>query len=216
MLARLLGQNRSDDLSLSQLRYWMLREIEPTIATHVCLAYEVHGKIEVGRLQASLVDVIENHTVLKTGFVGVEAQPQPVLAQEAWVVVPVVDLEGLPERAQEAELHRLAGRDAREPFNLAAAPLLRVTVIKRAPERSVLIFTLHQMIGDRESLAILARQVAAAYGARLQGMVSTLPTLVDKNAFGGFAVGQKQWLSTPAGQRAQQYWEQQLQQVPVL
>src|SRR6478752_3975760 len=170
--------------------------------------------MDSARLRQALADVISWQPLLRARQLPDE-RLEITQEQEMAAFNSFVDLEGLPEGAQEAELYRLAGRDAREPFNLAAAPLLRVTVIKRGAQRSVLIFTLHQMIGDRESLALLARQVAAAYAIRLQGL-SPGPTPLDKNAFAGFAAGQKQWLSTPAGQRAQQYWEQQLQQVPVL
>lgn len=56
LLVKLLKQEAAagaESLSVAQRRYWVLRQMEPTVPTHVVAAVEVAGDLDVGLLQAS-------------------------------------------------------------------------------------------------------------------------------------------------------------------
>ena len=55
----------------------------------------------------------------------------------------------------------LLQREATTPFDLAAAPPLRVTIAPFSPERTALLISLHHIAGDGWSLNVLARELDA-------------------------------------------------------
>jgi len=101
---------------------------------------------------------------------------------------------------------------AREPFELARAPLWRAVWVTLAAEEQVLILTFHHSIVDEWSLRLLGRELELLYAADGEAGAAGLPELSVQYA--DFAVWQRRHLG--ADLRAQQgaYWREQLQALP--
>ncbi|HEY3478687.1 MAG TPA: condensation domain-containing protein, partial [Streptomyces sp.] len=128
------------------------------------------------------------------------------MAPAASVPLPLVDLSALPAGPREAEALRLAGAEARAPFDLEHGPVLRARLLRLAAEEHLLALTVHHIAADGWSLGVLLREVAALYAG------SPLPPLPVQYA--DFAVWQRRWLAGAALERETAWWRGELAGAP--
>jgi hypothetical protein len=96
--------------------------------------------------------------------------------------------------AHSTAIHELAARDAQTPFDLARGPLFRASLARFAEEEHALVFTLHHIVSDAWSLAILQFEIATHYKAFAAGRSADLPSLPVQ--YTDFATWQREWLGT--------------------
>src|SRR5262249_29212145 len=146
-------------LSFAQERLWFLDQIEPESPFYnIAGAVRWTGPLAVPALAASLSAVLARHEALHTTFPAQDGAPIALLHPPSLHPLPEVDLTTLPD--PEPELHRLARSEAAQPFDLARGPLLRTTLLRLGPAHHALLLTLHHIVGDGWSMAILLREVS--------------------------------------------------------
>ena len=64
---------------------------------------------------------------------------------------------------RDAELDGRMRAEASKPFDLTRGPVLRAVLFRLAPDRHVLLVTLHHIACDGWSLGVMVREVAALY-----------------------------------------------------
>ncbi|MEU7730625.1 amino acid adenylation domain-containing protein, partial [Streptomyces sp. NPDC040724] len=152
-------------LSYAQRRLKFLDALEPMPTYHHPVVLRIGGPLDVPALTAALRDVVARHESLRTLFVadpGGEAA-QVVLDADGLVLdVPVRDV--APEEVS-AAVRRETGRR----FDLSAEPPVRASLLRCGADEHVLVLLLHHIAADAESMAPLARDLAAAYSARSRG-----------------------------------------------
>jgi Ser/Thr protein kinase RdoA (MazF antagonist) len=160
-------RDRPLPLSFAQQRLWRLDQLAPgTPAYNLPLAMRAEGRLEVALLARALDEIVGRHEVLRTSFAaGPAGEPVQLVGPPRRQRLPVVDLGALPDAAREGEALRLAGDDAMRAFDLAAGPLLRVTVVLLGAAECVLLANLHHIVSDTWSGAIFVREVGAIYQA---------------------------------------------------
>jgi len=206
---------RTGDLPLSfaQERLWFLDRLSPgSAAYNIPLALGLRGTLSVPALTASLAALAERHEALRTTFAESGGRPVQVIAPPAPAVLPVVDLQGLPEAARRGAALALAGEEARRPFDLGAGPLLRVTLLLLEPAGHVALFNVHHIVSDEWSMGVLVRELGAHYEAALQGREALLPPLPVQYA--DFAVWQRAWLSGEVLDEQLAWWKERLSGAP--
>src|SRR5690606_24696561 len=117
----------------------------------------------------------ERHESLRTTFVVLEGEPRQRIHASLTERLEVIDLSG--ERDPAARARDLAREHAGRPFDLERGPLGRLTVLRLAAERHVLLFNIHHIIADDWSLGVLVNEFVRAYDAGAQGETWTPPTL---------------------------------------
>ena len=95
------------------------------------------------------------------------------------------------ERTQQAE--SIAADRARQPFDLAAGPLIRGTLIRTGPDRHLFVLVMHHIITDGRSMQIVMEELSASYRAELTGVPAALPPL--RMSYSDYAVWQRDWMS---------------------
>jgi amino acid adenylation domain-containing protein len=204
---------RGTPLSFSQQRLWFMEQLEPgTPIYNIPLAMAFSGRLEVAALAAALHQVVRRHEALRTTFRTVDGQPLQVIGPPWPVTVPVVDLAGRADA--DGEVRRLALADARRTFDLANGPLLRATLLRLGPERHVLLLSLHHLVGDAWSLAVLFQEFAAFYAAALEGRPGSLPELPLQ--YPDFALWQRDWLQGEVLERHLAAWRARLVDSPAV
>ncbi|HVR96549.1 MAG TPA: non-ribosomal peptide synthase/polyketide synthase, partial [Thermoanaerobaculia bacterium] len=194
-------------LSFAQQRLWFLDQLDPgSPAYNVPAALRLSGDLVPGVLQAALDGLARRHETLRTTFAADSGTPRQVIAEEARLACPVVDLAALAEEVRERETRRLAMAEARRPFDLAVGPLARVSLLRLEEGEHVLLLTLHHIVSDGWSMGIFLRELAALY----QG--SPLPALPVQYA--DFAAWQRRWLEGPVLEAQVDYWRRQLTGAP--
>ncbi|NVJ08296.1 non-ribosomal peptide synthase/polyketide synthase, partial [Myxococcus sp. AM001] len=208
------GRDGVVPLSFAQQRLWFLDQLKPgDVSYNMPSALRLSGVLDVEALQRAVSAMVERHEALRTTFQSTAGEPRQVIHPPRATVLEVVDLSGLPDRAQrEAEALTRATRNARQPFNLSDGPLLRVTLLKLEPSEHVLLLCLHHIVSDGWSMGVLVREVTTLYEAFLTGTSATLPELPVQYA--DYAVWQRGWLQGETLKEQLGWWKTQLAGAP--
>ncbi|MES2936925.1 MAG: non-ribosomal peptide synthase/polyketide synthase, partial [Pseudomonadota bacterium] len=200
-------------LSFAQQRLWFIDQLEPGSSFYnIPAAVRLVGRLDVAALQRTLNEVVRRHEVLRTSFQVVEGSPVQVIAGELALELPVTDLAELPAGEREARAQWLAQDEAQTPFDLATGPLIRARLLKLGAQEHIVLLTVHHIASDGWSAGVLVREVAALYGAFVNGAPSPLPELAVQYA--DYAQWQREWLSGEVLQQQLDYWRGQLQGAP--
>ncbi|CAM5476678.1 D-alanine--D-alanyl carrier protein ligase [Streptomyces violaceorubidus] len=184
----LLAPVRQRDLERWEARFPSLTDVWPTTplqqgllfesevseatqdAYQMQFAYHLSGAVDPERMRAAGQALLDRYANLRTAFVpdGSGDLAQLVLDD---VVLPWrhLDLTG----AGEEEFQRLLAEDRVERFDPATPPLLRCTLVRRGPERAVLVLTAHHVLFDGWSVPTLMQDLLRLYGSG--GDPSALP-----------------------------------------
>ncbi|HVQ93839.1 MAG TPA: amino acid adenylation domain-containing protein, partial [Mycobacteriales bacterium] len=151
-------------LSFAQQRLWFLNQLDGRSAAYnVPVALRLHGPLDVGALDAALLDVVARHETLRTVF--------PAAGGVPWQrIEPVAGAPGLP--AVDVPAAALAGElaaAAAVPFDLTRDRPLRTGLFRLAADEHVLLLVLHHIASDGWSMGPLLADLGAAYTARAAG-----------------------------------------------
>ncbi|HEY0604300.1 MAG TPA: condensation domain-containing protein, partial [Herpetosiphonaceae bacterium] len=202
-------------LSFGQQRLWFIDQLEPNSPLYnLHLALSLEGPLDVPILAQALGQVIGRHEVLRTTFTVVQDQPVQVIGAVPAQPLTIVDLTHCAPQDQQAAIQRHRSAERLQPFDLARGPLLRVALLKLSRQEHVLLVTLHHIIADRWSIAILLREWIAIYTSLREGRPPAVAPLPIQYA--DFAAWQRRLLQGATLDRQLGYWQQQLAQAPVL
>ncbi|MEV6752603.1 amino acid adenylation domain-containing protein [Streptomyces sp. NPDC051214] len=130
---------------------------------------ELDGPLEADRLRKSWQALLARHAALRASFrrrkTGEAVQ---VIARDVelpWRTADLTELADADAAEAAAEADRLAGQERAERFDLAAAPLLRLLLIRLGAERHRLVVTSHHVLMDGWSMPVLLDELTAAYAA---------------------------------------------------
>ncbi|MFC5743983.1 amino acid adenylation domain-containing protein, partial [Dyella tabacisoli] len=213
----LLPVNRDMPLPLSfaQTRLWFLDQLERQNALYnIPAAVRLTGYLDVDALTRTLNEIVRRHEALRTRFAGREGAPVQIIMPRTVMPLAVNDLSDLPVKEREARAQWLSVEEAQTPFNLEADLLIRGSLLRLDEQEHLLFLTMHHIVFDGWSLAILIREIGAIYAAYTQGLPSPLPDLPIQYA--DFAHWQRQWLSGGVLEQQLGYWKQQLADSPSL
>ena len=206
---------RTAPLSFAQQRLWFLDQYEPdNVLYNIPVAIRLSGSLNVTALEQSLNEILRRHEALRTTFSIVDDRPVQVIHAGWDFILTVVDLRESSSDNKEATAARLAAEEARQPFNLAAGPLLRVKLLRLAEDEHVLLVTMHHIISDGWSIKVLIRELEGLYEAYTKGRRAALPKLPIQYA--DFACWQRSWLQGAKLEEQLSYWRAQLAGTPPL
>ncbi len=195
--------------SFGQQRLWIVDRMEPgNPAYNIPFVLRMRGALDVDALRRSLDALVERHETLRTTLEERGGEPVQVIHPPAPAALRVVEVAG------EAEAARLAGEEAMRPFDLAAGPLLRCTLLRLADDDHVVCFTLHHVVSDAWSNNLLASEFSALYGAFSRGEEISLPELPVQYA--DFAAWQRAWLAGETLAEQVGWWKERLAGAPPL
>jgi amino acid adenylation domain-containing protein len=201
-------------VSRSQQGMWFLDQLSPGEPTfHIAYAVSLDGPLDASALQRALDAAVARHAVLRTSIVAFDGVPEQDVADADAVVIERIELPGAldsDESTQQAE--SIAADRASQPFDLAAGPPIRGTLIRTGPDRHLFVLVMHHVITDGTSMQIVMEELSAGYRAELTGVPASLPPLWM--SYGDYAVWQHDWMSGEELERQLSYWREQLKGAP--
>ena len=123
-----------------------------------------------------------------------------------------VRLVRLAPAERESEARRRTAEEPQREFSLDRGPIFRARLLRLAPREHWLLLTMHHIVSDAWSAAVLAREVCALYAAFRRGEGSPLPDLPVQYA--DFAAWQREWLQGEVLERQLAYWRAALANLP--
>ncbi|HKT02085.1 MAG TPA: amino acid adenylation domain-containing protein [Rugosimonospora sp.] len=192
-------------LSFTQERIWFLEQFNPGTPFH-----NMSGVTRIGvRMDPVLLgecvdEVARRHEILRTSF-GIDRGEPVGLVADA-VTVPVQVLPDLPAEQRD----RLFAQDARRPFDPRVAPLVRVSLAPGGADESYVQITMHHLVSDGFSTAVVFREIDQLYRMRLAGSRMALPPLPFQ--FADVAAWERDGAAALDG--GVDYWVQRLRDAP--
>jgi tyrocidine synthetase III len=181
-------------LSSAQRRIFIEHQLDSkNLRFNVATILVLEGIIDLLKLEDTFKKVVHRHEGLRTAFMMVESAPVQIIRQEVpFKIVRFDDPSGDPKSLI---------RDFIKPFNLAHPPLFRVTLIKQAKTRHILVVDMHHSVNDGVSQDVLIRDFSRFYNGDL------LPPLpLQYKDYSQWQNSPKQHLSL---QKQEAYWLQQ-------
>ncbi len=195
--------------SFAQQRLWFLDQVDPGIAAYnVVQGLRLDGPLDADALAASVREVVRRHESLRTTFASQEGAPLQVVSPDPRIDWAVADVQDRPEARRLPEAERLANADARRPFDLTKGPLVRGLLVVVGPTTHVLVLTVHHIVCDGWSLALLFEELSALYPALAAGQASPLPEPAVQ--YPDYALWQREWFQGDELERQLSFWRQAL------
>ncbi|MFD1623307.1 non-ribosomal peptide synthetase [Azospirillum griseum] len=159
-----MSPNRTEriaPLSLAQERLWLLQRLDPgDTAYNLTRAFRLRGALDGAALERALSALVWRHSLLRTRFAEQDGAPvQLVLSR------PALTLRREDAPLDDAALAARIEAETRRPFDLAAGPPLRATLLALAGGDAALLLSMHHILSDGPSNPILARDLLTAYVA---------------------------------------------------
>ncbi|MET8996401.1 condensation domain-containing protein [Amycolatopsis sp. NPDC004169] len=194
--------------SFAQQSMWLENELDPGQATyHVVAAVRLAGELDRDALERGLNTVVARHEALHTVFELDDDGPVQVIGAPPVLTIGVTDVD--PAGAEAA-----VAAEVRVPFDLERGPLVRLALLRTAPEEHIAVLTMHHIVTDGLSSAIFVAELAACYVAYREGREPPLPPLPIQYA--DFAVWQRENLTGAKLEALRAYWADSLAGAPAL
>lgn len=205
LLKKRAAQTAQDwPLSLGQERIYRLTQLTPDAPLYnVACAYRLTGTLDAAKLEAAVRRIETRHDILRTTFPTVGETPvqrvAPPCPDPGAGTFRRIDTEDT-EAAITGEISRL--------LDLETGPLWRVALIREDDESHVLVLTMHHIVTDGWSFELFLRELAALYGAAVEG--GEAEPAKPGMQYAEFGERQRRALKDPAVVAQQQYWRTQL------
>jgi amino acid adenylation domain-containing protein len=200
-------------MSFGQERMWFLNQFEPgSAAYNRPTVLHFQGPLDITILERSLNEILRRHQVLRTVYRQEAGRPIQEVREPTPIEIAVVDLQGVPVSAREAEAERLAREEVSRSFTLSDDLMFRAEIIRFAEDKHWLILTTHHIAFDGWSQGVLHDELAALYAAFREGRTSPLPELPLQ--YIDYAVWQRDRMQGEVENRLLGYWSEQLRGAP--
>ncbi|MEV0297157.1 amino acid adenylation domain-containing protein, partial [Nocardia sp. NPDC050710] len=206
-------------LSPAQQRYWFLNQFDTTASAvdNIPLAVRLSGTLDVAALAQAIGDVFARHEVLRTTYPSAVDGPRQVILPVAPTAPELIAVD-----VAEADLVETVIRFALTTFDVTVevplkVALFRITGSESETAEHVVAFVVHHVAADGASMGPLARDLMAAYVARVNGEAPQWVPLAVQYA--DYALWQRAVLGSeddPESLAAQQvgYWRSALAGLP--
>ncbi|HEX2090846.1 MAG TPA: condensation domain-containing protein, partial [Longimicrobiaceae bacterium] len=200
-------------LSFAQQRLWFLEQLGGMgAAYHIPKLLRLRGELDRAALIRALDRIVARHEALRTTFGVADGEPEQRIARADDSAFRLVEHDLADHAEAEGELRRLIGEEVNAPFDLERGPLIRGRLIRQAVDDHVLVVTMHHIVADAWSTAVLTRELSALYGAYRSGEPNPLPPLPVQYA--DYVAWQRRWVDGEVLEAQSEYWTRTLSGAP--
>ncbi|WP_100001466.1 non-ribosomal peptide synthetase [Bacillus velezensis] len=166
--------------------------------------FTISGQLDRERFQKSIDAVFERYDIFRTTFIHKNvAKPRQVVLKNRPSRVQFHDISHLDEKAQDKYADRFRKEDKDKGFDLQSDPLMRVSILKKAPERYVCIWSHHHIVMDGWCFGIVMKEFLMIYQSLGDGR---LPSLEPVQSYGKYI----KWLMKQDRKEAEIFWKTRL------
>ncbi|SDX08713.1 amino acid adenylation domain-containing protein [Marininema mesophilum] len=203
-------------LSYAQQRLWFLNQLDPeNTAYNMPMIINLKGRLNKVALNQSLQHIIERHESLRTSIQNTDDGPVQVINPSCMMELPLIDFTSYAGDQRIDRAKEWYHDEARRPFDLSQAPLIRAYLLRLDLEEHALVINIHHIFSDGWSLDILKQELTQCYEAFVKNSEPSFPDLTYQYA--DYAYSQQQWMKNDDFQTQLAYWKKRLDgDIPVL
>ncbi|MFK2815470.1 plipastatin non-ribosomal peptide synthetase PpsC [Bacillus subtilis] len=168
-------------------------------------SFTIHGQLDLERFQKSMDAVFDRYDIFRTAFIYKNvAKPRQVVLKQRHCHVHVEDISHLNEKDKEHCTEAFKEQDKSKGFDLQTDVLMRISILKWAPDHYVCIWSHHHILMDGWCLGIVIKDFLHIYQALGKGQFPDLPPV---QPYGTYI----KWLMQQDREEAAEYWKKRLQ-----
>ncbi len=131
---------------------------------HTQNTVEFSSKVDVSVFRKVWAKVIQNHSILRTGFIADRVKiPLQFVYKDTDVPFTFLDYSDLSDQEADLKFEAYRKEDVKKQFVFTAPPLMRVTLVKFNESKYKMIWTRHHILLDGWSNQILIKEILALY-----------------------------------------------------
>ncbi|GAA3298895.1 hypothetical protein GCM10020295_35640 [Streptomyces cinereospinus] len=154
-------------LSYGQERMWFHHQLDPaTTLYNLPGASRYRGPLDAETFRLAWEDLALHHEVLRSNLVEADGRPQLVIRPELGDFFTYLDVSG--EDSPETAAGAVVTSAMRRVFDIAAEPLVRVTVVRIGDDDHIVCWCMHHAVNDGWAPQIHMRDLLEFYTARLE------------------------------------------------
>lgn len=170
-------------------------------------AVNISGKLDVEVLNQALDHLMRYNSALRTRFEKTAKSYRQVIEEASPTSLNYIDLSGKIDG--EVEVNQLIQSESQQKMLLNCLPLLRVTVVKLASDKFVMILATHHTVMDGWSFGIVIRQLQNYYNLSKQNQ--PIHVIYEKNNNIDYLIWKKQQKT-----ESSDYWVKELEGLKIL
>ncbi|WFA93998.1 plipastatin non-ribosomal peptide synthetase PpsC [Bacillus subtilis] len=168
-------------------------------------SFTINGQLDLERFQKSMDAVFDRYDIFRTAFIYKNvAKPRQVVLKQRHCPVHVEDISHLNEKDKEHCTEAFKEQDKSRGFDLQTDVLMRISILKWAPDHYVCIWSHHHILMDGWCLGIVIKDFLHIYQALGKGQFPDLPPV---QPYGTYI----KWLMQQDREEAAEYWKKRLQ-----
>ena len=201
-------------LSYAQEQVWFMDRFAPGLPNYnIPHAIRVRGPLDPGALREALLRLTERHEALRTRLVPVDLAAGgegaiQVIDPPTPVALATEDLAGFEPAKRDARVLEFIHAETLRPFDLAAGPLLRCSLVRLADREHLLVVVVHHVIFDGWSGGVFVRDLAALYASSVSGEPARLAELPVQLA--DYAIWERERIQGSVLAELTAYWRRAL------
>ncbi|WP_127570963.1 non-ribosomal peptide synthetase, partial [Paenibacillus xylaniclasticus] len=169
------------------------------------ISLTLQGALEIELFRSSWNAVTRRHDALRTNFLmNGREEPLQIVYQDREILFHYEDIQEMTMDKQQQYIYQYVTNDRSKGFDLAADPLMRVSVIRKGETEYQLVWSHHHIVLDGWCLALLIQEVFTHYSAYRKGCQPDLPAAVPYHSY-------LSWLTNRDTEAAGAYWRTYLQ-----
>ncbi|QUR65744.1 non-ribosomal peptide synthetase [Mycobacterium spongiae] len=162
-------ESHASSLSTMEEQFTFLARLVPDSAIHAeCFEITIHASLDTQAFQQAVDALVQRHEAFRTSYPTVLGESRRMVHENATVPVIVHDCRG-------SDWARIAAAKAREPFDLANGPLVRIDVFDTGNNEHHVLVRFHHILLDDWSCRLVVAELAQAYQAARAGRPVELP-----------------------------------------
>ncbi|WP_366295641.1 amino acid adenylation domain-containing protein [Paenibacillus sp. AN1007] len=148
-------------LTSAQKRLYILEQFSDIGTSYnMPLILEAVGKLDVDRVRACCLQLLQRHVSLRTAFTMIEDSPAQIVFElnELTPDIRYIELEDVSKTSLQEHIHEFV-----RPFNLSQPPLMRLEIIRLNHDKYMFMLDMHHLISDGTSLYLWINEFMALY-----------------------------------------------------
>ncbi|NEQ68193.1 MAG: non-ribosomal peptide synthetase, partial [Symploca sp. SIO2D2] len=188
---------RSLSTSHIQRANWFLYKLNPKgLADKISLAIRIKSLVDPQTVKNTLQILTERHSLLRSTYFEQDGNLISDIRENIELDWEEIDASSWSSEALKEQL----SIHIKLPFNLEKSGVFRACLFRTSATENILLLTLHQIAGDRESLLILVDEFVTLYESTNNNIESDLIPL--KTAYKNYIDQELEFLNSSAGKQA--------------
>ncbi len=191
-------------LSHAQERMWFLSQFEQSTLYNISGLFELSGDVDGSTLAKAFQKIIARHESLRTRFVESNGQIVQLVDTDVDWQLSILDLSD----RDASELAAAIESEMQFVFDLSKDVLFRATLYKKSDGEYTLAVSMHHIIADGWSVAVLMQELSSIYTALVEQREIPLDPITIH--YKDYSAWQQNYLAENLFQKQSEYWLEQL------